>query len=30
MYRIKNTLKITECTVMRFSGAVIIKETDLG
>lgn len=30
MYGTKNTLKITQCTVMRFNGAVITKETDLG
>lgn len=30
MYRTKNTLKITRCTVMRFNRAVITKETDLG
>lgn len=30
MYRTKNTLKITHCTVMRFNGAVITKETELG
>lgn len=30
MYGAKNTLKVTQSTVMRFNGAVISKETGLG
>lgn len=30
MYGTKNTLKVTQSTVMRFNGAVISKETGLG